>query len=76
MEYAGVLVSKANVLGSFSCRGKVSPETLEILMKSPEHVAWAEMAPSARNHPDQNDMEDARAFARWIKTLYVQPKPF
>ncbi len=76
LEYAVILASKAKVLGSFSCRGKVSPEALEVLMKSPEHVAWAEMAVSARNHPDQNDLEDARAFARWILTLYSQPKPF
>jgi flavodoxin len=76
LEYAMVLASKAKVLGSFSCRGKVSPEALEVLIKSPEHIAWAEMAASARNHPDQNDLEDARAFARWIFTLYSQPKPF
>ncbi len=76
LEYAVVLASKAKVLGSFSCRGKVSPEALEILIKSPEHVAWAEMAESARNHPDQNDLEDAHAFAHWILTLYSQPKLF
>jgi flavodoxin len=76
LEYAGVLASKAKTLGSFSCRGKVSPQALEFLIKSPEHVAWAEMAPSARNHPDQFDIEDARVFARWILTLYSQPKPF
>ncbi len=76
LEYAIVLASKVKVLGSFSCRGKVSPQALELLMKSPEHAAWAEMAASAHNHPDQNDLEDARAFARWILTLYSQPKPF
>jgi flavodoxin len=76
LEYAAVLASKAEVLGSFSCRGKVSPEALEVLMKSPEHRAWTEMAASAWNHPDQNDLEDAQAFARWILTLYSQPKPF
>jgi flavodoxin len=76
LEHAVVLASKAKVLGSFSCRGKVSPEALEVLMKSPEHMAWAEMAPSARNHPDQNDLEDARAFTRRVLTLYSQPKPF
>jgi flavodoxin len=76
LEYAVVLTSKAKVLGSFSCRGEVSPEALELLMKSPEHIAWAEMSPSARNHPDQNDLEDAQAFARWVVTLYSQPKPF
>ena len=76
LEHAFVLASMAKVLGSFSCRGKVSPEALDVLMKSPEHMAWAEMAASARNHPDQNDLEDARAFARWVITLYSQPKPF
>lgn len=76
LEYAMVLVSKAKVLGSFSCRGEVSPEALEVLMKSPEHTAWAEMAASARNHPDQNDLKDAQAFARWVLTLYSQPKSF
>lgn len=76
LENAVVLASKTKVLGSFSCRGKVSPEDLEVLMRSPEHAAWAEMAVSARNHPDQNDLDDARAFARWILILYSQPKPF
>jgi flavodoxin len=76
LEHAIVLASKAKVLGSFSCRGKVSPEALEVLMRSPEHVAWAEMAPSARKHPDPNDLEDAHVFAHWILTLYSQPKPF
>jgi flavodoxin len=76
LEHAVVLSAKAKVLGSFSCRGQVSPQALEVLMNSPEHVAWAEMAASARNHPDNNDLEDARAFARWILTLFSQPKPF
>ena len=72
LEYATVLAVKANVLGSFSCRGKVSDETLKILEKSPEHRAWAEMSASARTHPDNNDLEDARVFARWIQTLVGQ----
>jgi len=72
LEYATVLASKAKVLGSFSCRGKVSPQALEVLEKSPEHKAWAEMAVSASTHPDESDMEDARSFARWILTLAAQ----
>jgi flavodoxin len=76
LEHAVVLATKAKILGSFSCRGSVSPEALDVFMKSPEHIAWAEMAPSARNHPDQNDLEDARAFTRWVMTLYSQPKSF
>lgn len=72
LEHAAVTASQAKVLGSFSCRGKVSANALELLSKSPEHKAWAEMAPSAQTHPDQGDLEDARAFARWVMTLSVQ----
>ncbi|NQT80642.1 MAG: hypothetical protein HQ555_09675 [Candidatus Aminicenantes bacterium] len=72
LEYASVLASKAKVLGSFSCRGKVSLQALEVLEKSPEHKTWSEMAASASTHPDESDLEDARSFARWIMTLAAQ----
>jgi flavodoxin len=73
LEYAVTLASKARVLGTFTCRGKVSFEALEVLGKSPEHTAWTEMAASARSHPDESDFKDAQAFAHWILTLYAQP---
>ena len=69
LEYATVLASQVNVLGTFSCRGKVSPQALEVLEKSPEHRAWAEMAATASTHPDKADLEDARSFAKWVMTL-------
>lgn len=72
LEYASVLVSKARLMGTFSCRGKVSVRALEVLMQSPEHEAWADMAASAATHPDESDLEGARAFARWIVTLSAQ----
>jgi flavodoxin len=72
MEYASVLVAKARLVGTFSCRGKVSMKALEVLMQSPEHEAWADMAASAATHPDASDLEDARAFGRWIATLSAQ----
>jgi hypothetical protein len=72
LEYASVLVSKAHLVGTFSCRGKVSLKALEVLMKSPEHEAWADMAASAATHPDEHDLAEARAFARWAMTLCVQ----
>lgn len=72
LEHAVTLASKAKVLGTFSWRGKVSMKALEILSKSPEHVAWTDMASSASSHPDQSDLEDAQAFAKWITTLSVQ----
>jgi flavodoxin len=72
LEYASVLVAKDTLIGTFSCRGKVSMKALEILMQSPEHEAWADMAASAATHPDESDLEDARSFARWIATLGSQ----
>ncbi len=72
LEHASVLAAKAKLVGTFSCRGKVSMKALEVLMQSPEHEAWADMAASAATHPDAHDLEDARAFARWIATLGAQ----
>jgi flavodoxin len=72
VEYASILVAGARLVGTFSCRGKVSMKALEVLMQSPEHEAWADMAASAATHPDESDLEDARAFARWIATLGAQ----
>ena len=73
LEHAVTLASKARVLGTFACRGKVSLKALEVLSKSPEHTAWTDMAASARSHPDESDLKDAQAFAQWILTLYAQP---
>ena len=72
LEHAAVTASKATVLGTFSCRGKVSLAALEVLSKSPEHRAWAETAASARTHPDEGDLEDARSFAKWVMILSAQ----
>jgi flavodoxin len=72
LEHAAVITSKAEVLGTFSCRGKVSMEAMEVLSKSPEHKAWTEMAPSSQTHPDEGDLEDARSFAKLIITLSTQ----
>lgn len=72
IEHAVVLAAKGKIIGTFSCRGKVSPAALEKLKKSPEHKAWTEMAVSAQTHPDKYDLEDAKAFAKWVMTLYSQ----
>lgn len=69
LEYALVCAAQTDVLGTFTCRGKVSRQTLEVLRKSPEHEAWAGMAVSAMTHPDASDLEDARVFAKWVLTL-------
>ncbi|NOR15165.1 MAG: hypothetical protein GQ544_05640 [Candidatus Aminicenantes bacterium] len=72
LEYAAVLAVGAKILGTFSCRGRVSSQTLDKLMKLPEHHLWTEMAASANTHPDESDLEDASTFARQIVTLSSQ----
>jgi flavodoxin len=69
IEYAVVLASKAKVMGTFAVRGKLSLQALDALSKSPEHQEWTEMAGSAGGHPNDIDLDEARAFARNIKTL-------
>lgn len=72
IEYAAVLTSKARVLGTFSCRGKISLHAREALNKSPEHREWAEMAASASTHPDETDLAEAKTFARQVKMRSAQ----
>jgi flavodoxin len=67
IEYGVVLAPQVKVLGTYSCRGKLSLKAVEFLARSPEHVEWMEMAPSASTHPDRHDLEEARAFARLIQ---------
>ncbi|MDH7512175.1 MAG: flavodoxin family protein [Clostridiales bacterium] len=69
IEHAVVTASQAKIISTFSCRGKVSPQALEVLSQLPEHEAWADMAASASTHPNEHDLEDARAFARWVMAL-------
>jgi flavodoxin len=71
IEHAVVLASKAKVLGTFACRGRISVEALEIISKSPEHQEWVEMAASASAHPNEVDLAEAKVFARQIKTLAI-----
>jgi flavodoxin len=67
-ENALGLAAKANVLGHFGCRGKVNPRIIEMLMQQQENRAWAEEAQSAEAHPDQADLEDAKAWALSVLT--------
>jgi len=72
LEHASILAPGARILGTFTCRGKVSLQAMEVLSRSPEHKAWVDMSASARTHPDESDLEDARSFAKWIVTLSHQ----
>jgi flavodoxin len=63
IENAVGLALKAKVIGHFGCRGKVNPRIIEMLMQQQENRAWAEEAQSADAHPDQADLEDAKAWA-------------
>jgi flavodoxin len=76
MEYALLCASQVKVMGTFSCRGKVSMKALEVLAKSPEHEAWADMAASASTHPDAADLADARIFAKWVASVSGEGRVF
>src|SRR4030066_1039958 len=54
IEHAVVVSSQAKLISTFSCRGKVSPQALEVLSRSPGHEAWVDMAASASPHPHDN----------------------
>lgn len=69
IEHAVVVASQTKIIATFSCRGRVSPQALEALGRSPEHEAWVDMAASSKPHPSAQDLEEARAFARWVLTL-------
>ncbi len=69
IEHAVVVSSQARLISTFSCRGKVSPQALEVLGRSPEHEAWTEMAASASTHPNEHDLADAGTFAGWVLTM-------
>ncbi|MCX7974565.1 MAG: flavodoxin family protein [Candidatus Aminicenantes bacterium] len=70
IEHAVSIIPQAKVVGTFSCRGRISQAALEIFRGLPEHEAWVDMAASAFRHPDENDLEEARAFARWVMSIY------
>jgi flavodoxin len=69
IEHAVVAASQAKVLGTFACRGRLSVQALDALSKSPEHLEWTAMSASAGTHPDADDLEEARHFARRMKIL-------
>jgi flavodoxin len=63
-HYAITLAPKANVIGTFGCRGEVNAGLLEGLMDKAEYRFWALEAQSAEGHPDDADLEDGKQFAK------------
>lgn len=68
LVHASVVAARARLLGTYSCRGRVSERAREVFSRSPEHDAWADMAASAAVHPNAHDLAEARAFARLIQS--------
>jgi hypothetical protein len=62
------LAKELIVLGTFGCRGQVKQKIIDGLMTKAEHKAWAEEAQSAKGHPDEADLEDARDWAQFMIT--------
>ncbi len=67
--FAALSLSKnLKVMGTFGCRGVVKQAIVDALLKKAEHRGWALEAQSAVGHPDEADLEDAKAFAMTIVT--------
>ena len=62
------LAKNLNVMGTFGCRGAVKPDIIEALLKKSEFRGWALEAQSAAGHPDEADLDDAKAFAEAMMT--------
>ena len=69
IEHAATIASKTKIVGTFACRGKVSADVLASLENSPQHESWTRMAASAATHPDEHDLAEARAFAKWAASV-------
>jgi flavodoxin len=67
-HYAITLAPKANIIGTFACRGEVNAGLLEKLMNKAEYKFWALEAQSALGHPDNGDLEDGKQFAELMIT--------
>jgi len=65
------IAKNAVILGTFGCRGKVKQKIIDGLMEKHEHRAWAEEAQSAAGHPNEADLEDARA---WVERMIVKAR--
>ncbi len=67
--YAALSLSKnLKVMGTFGCRGVVKEAIVDASLKKAEHRGWALEAQSAVGHPDEADLEDAKAFAAAMVT--------
>lgn len=69
---AAMLEGRGNtLLGSFICMGRVDPKVVEMMQKKIPQVHVMDEARKARlaegaKHPDENDLENARAFMRGV----------
>ena len=67
--YSALSLSKhLKVMGTFGCRGAVKQGIIDALLNKAEHRGWALEAQSAAGHPDEADIEDAKAFAEGMMT--------
>ena len=53
MDHAKSLAPEANILGTYSCQGKVDPQVLQKAKSKPNPPVWLSDAPSAIGHPDE-----------------------
>lgn len=71
-----------NILGTFSCRGKINPALLEkrkdLPPENPHHASEANLArwAAAAGHPNEADLESAKAFIGNMQRKLVTRKQY
>jgi flavodoxin I len=60
MATAKEMAAGADVTGTFSCQGEVNPKVLETAAAKAQPPAWFPDGPSAKGHPDSNDVAELR----------------
>ncbi len=60
MQAAREIISTADVLGTYSCQGKVNPKVLAKVKAKPQKPVWLDDTGTAVGHPDEGDFEELK----------------
>lgn len=70
MNYAKQLAPEAEVIGTYSCQGELSPQMLEMGSKTPNPPPWLKDPSVNKGHPDDTDINELKeVVAKAIKKL-------
>ncbi|WDP92555.1 MAG: flavodoxin family protein [Desulfobacter sp.] len=64
MDHAAGLLKGAQLAGTYSCQGEVSPKVLEKVRQKETPPVWINDADGAKGHPDQGDIRELVAMVK------------